>query len=90
MTENQTPVDHNGQPLGPDAGSQTANNIQLDPNMVAEILQRKFAMLTAQVTHENAVLEAGIETVTAKYNDILAKYEALQKAMADDATPTVS
>jgi hypothetical protein len=63
--------------------AEEAPPVTVDQSQVVETLQRKFAMLVAQLTYENAMLETALNNARGELGALRAKNEALTKAMAE-------
>lgn len=66
--------------------------VQLDPGVVAELLQQKNSKLVSTLVYENATLEAALDALTRDNAELRAQMEAMKAAMfaAPAATPTGS
>jgi hypothetical protein len=55
--------------------------VQVENHQVVETLQRKFAMLTAQLVYENAMLESALTNARGEIGELRARNEALAQAL---------
>jgi len=62
--------------------------VQLDPNVVAEILQQKNSKLVSTLVYENATLEAALDKLTRDNAEMRAQMEAMKTAMLAPACAT--
>lgn len=59
------------------------DEIQIDPQLLAQAVQNKNARLIAMMVHENAMFEVALEQERRARQDAEAKYEALQASLSD-------
>lgn len=59
------------------------NEIQIDPQMLAQATQNKNARLIAMMVHENAMYEVALEQERRGRQEAEAKYEALLASLQD-------
>lgn len=63
--------------------SADAEEIQIDPQMLAQATQNKNARLIAMMVHENAMYEVALEQERRARQEAEAKYEALLASLQD-------
>jgi len=80
----------NGTDPGPGEGASAngavtvdRDEIQIDPQLLAQAVQNKNARLIAMMVHENAMFEVALEQERRARQDAEAKYEALLASLED-------